>query len=48
MHRRNQVRNLIGTDTILDNIAADDLRNQPWINFLFIAVISHMLYPSVI
>jgi len=47
MHRRNQARNLISTDTILRNITTDDLRNQAEINLLRTAVIGHILHPLV-
>ena len=43
MHRRNQSRHLINTDTILRDITPDDLRDQAKINHLRGAFIGHLL-----
>ena len=48
MHRRNQSRHLINTDTILRDITPDDLRDQAKINHLRGAFIGHIFYPNAV
>ena len=48
MHRRNQSRHLINTDTILRDITPDDLRDQAKINHLRGAFIGHIFYPNTV
>ena len=48
MHRRNQSRHLINTDTILRDINPDDLRDQAKINHLRGSFIGHIFYPNTV
>jgi hypothetical protein len=48
MHRRNQSRHLINTDTILRDITPDDLRDQAKINHLRGAFIGHIFCPNTV
>ena len=48
MHRCNQPRELIDTDTVLRDITTDDLRDQAGIDFLCTAVIGHIFCPNVV
>ena len=48
MHRRNQPRELIDTDTVLRDITADDLGDQAGVDFLCTAVVGHIFCPNVV